>query len=86
MDKAGFAYPNFISQSINIFEPGKFIQRANVAADDYLNLHGGINDTKIERLRLHGIEAVIKTAQAKLVDAGVVLTPEAVDRVFSADP
>ena len=89
-DKADTAYPDFVSHSAHIFEPGKFIRRANVAAGDYLKLHGGVDDAEIERavaaIRAGGIESVVRSAQAKLVDAGVVLTPDAVERVFSSDP
>ena len=89
-DKADFAYPSFISKSIELFEPGKFIQRANVAADEYLASQGGLDDAEIERfsnaVRANGLLAVVASAQSKLVDAGVVLTPAAVDTVFANDP
>ena len=76
-DKADFAYSSFISKSIELFEPGKFIQRANMAADEYLASHGGLDDAEIERVanavRVDGLVAVVASAQSKLVDAGVVL-------------
>ena len=49
-DKTASSYPDFISISSNIFEPGKFVARAVDAANEYIASHGGIDDALLTHM------------------------------------
>ena len=57
-----------------------------MAAVDYFQSHGELDNAELlrasEKLRTDGLLAVIKQAQAKLAESGIVLTPDAVEKMM----